>query len=137
MQPKILVSEAQVFHPAEGYAGSLDLISDVGKRRYLVDLKTGKGIYTDHAIQLALYMGAQFIGGYDAIEDTDVMYPEQTQHLMDCESMAILHLRPDGWRFVEIPFTDKLAAAALDMVRLSRFYLDHPDLETLKGDTYP
>lgn len=141
MQPEVLVSEQQVFHLKEGYAGSLDLIANLtiaGKRmRTLVDLKTGKGIYTDHAIQLALYMGAEFIGGYDPIEDLDVMFPTPTQHLMDCETMGVLHLRPDAWSFVEIPYTDRLAAAALDMVRLARFYMDNPDIETLKGATYP
>jgi hypothetical protein len=143
MSPNILVSEAQVFHPQEGYAGSLDLIADVrpdgGMRpptRFLIDLKTGKGLYTDHAVQLALYMDATFIGGYDPLEDADVMYAQQTQYLTECESMAILHLRPDGWQWVEIPHTAELSAAALQMVRLSRFYLNHPDLETLKGDTH-
>ena len=141
MQPEILVSEAQVFHLKEGYAGSLDLIANCtieGKRKQtLVDLKTGKGVYTDHAIQLALYMGAEFIGGYDPIDDLDAMFPTQTQHLMDCETMAVLHLRPDGYQFIEIPYTDRLAAAALDMVRLARFFMDNPDIEKLKGVTYP
>lgn len=142
MGPNIRMSEAQVFHLGEGYAGSLDLVADIAigtrkPKRFLVDLKTGKGTYTDHAIQLALYMGGQFIGGYDPIEDQDVIFPAQTQLLEDCESMAILHLRPDGWRFIEVPYTDELAAAALDMVHVARFYMNHPTIETLQGVTYP
>jgi hypothetical protein len=141
MAPEIHMSESQVFHLTEGYAGSLDLVAGVKitgpRRKCLIDIKTGKGLYTDHAIQLALYMGGQFVGGFDPVEGIDVMFPEQTQHLIDCESMGILHLRPDGWQFVEIPFTDRLAAVALDMVHIARFYLDNPDISTLTGAIYP
>jgi hypothetical protein len=142
MGPNILLHEAQVFHLSEGYAGSLDLIADVSTHmraptRYLVDLKTGKGTYTDHAIQLALYFGAQFIGGFDPIEGQDVIFPAQSALLEGCERAAILHLRPDGWEFIEVPITDELAAAALDMVHLARFFLAHPTIETLKGATFP
>ena len=137
MDPEVLVSEAQVFSLKHGYAGSLDLIAEIKGHKYLVDLKTGKGVYTDHAVQLALYMGADFIGGFDPYEGMDAMFPEPTQHLMDCESMAVLHLRPDGWQFIEIPYSDALAAASLDMVRLAHFFMDNPTIDTLKGATYP
>ena len=133
LSPTIRMSERQVFSLKQGYAGSFDLIADIGKHRYLVDLKTGKGTYTDHAIQLALYMGADFIGGYDPLTDTDVIYPEDSAIFAECDRMAILHLRPEGYDFINIPFTDELAAAALDMVSVARFLRDHPTIDTLKG----
>jgi hypothetical protein len=143
MRPRILWNEGQCFNLSEGYAGSFDLIADMpGKHpeddstRYLIDLKTGKGVYNDHALQLALYFGAEFVGGYDAQEDRDVAYEQATELLNSCDSMAVLHLRPDSYEFIPIPLTDELAAAALDMVHLCRFFTNHPDIQSLKGDIY-
>jgi hypothetical protein len=135
MKPRILVNEAQVFNLKEGYAGSLDMIADVKGHRVLIDLKTGKGIYTDHALQLALYYCAEFVGGYDPILDKDVVYEEATKYLNECDSTAILHLRPDSWEWVPIEMTDEVIAAAADMVRFSRFLTNHPTIDTLKGVT--
>ena len=131
MKPRILVQEGQVFHLTERYAGSLDLIAEVDGRTYVIDLKTGRGTYPDHAVQLALYTGAEFIGGFDATLDKDVEYPVQTDALKSADAMAILHLRPTGWKWIEIPLTDELAAAAIDMVRLAHFYGRHPDIDSL------
>jgi len=134
MEPTILLNESQVFNLTEGYAGSLDLIADIKQSRWLIDIKTGKGVYNDHALQLALYLGAEFIGGYDPQEDADVQYPEATAILHDTDRMAVLHLRPDDYTFIPIPLTDELAAAAIDMVHLCRFFINHPDITTLKGE---
>lgn len=138
---RVLMNEAQVFNLTLGYAGSLDIIAEATKtlpkyglvegRRYVVDLKTGKGVYNDHALQLALYFGAEFVGGYDPLDDADVQYPEQTALLQSCEETAILHLRPDEWEWMPIPITDELAAAAVDLTRLAHWFTKHPDLSSL------
>ena len=140
---EVLLNEAQVFNLSLGYAGSLDFIGratiDVPKYGIkagdipLVDLKTGKGIYNDHALQLALYYGAEFVGGYDPQDDKDVVYVDQTSILKQTTGAAILHLRPDAWDWVPIPITDELAAAAVDLTRLATWFVNHPTLDTLKG----
>lgn len=136
-KPDILLSEQQVFNLTLGYAGSFDLIADIPNgtsyTRTLIDIKTGKGVYSDHALQLALYMGGEFIGGYDSLEDRDVVYEAATEVFKSCTEMAVLHLRPGMYEMVYIPLTDELAAAAVDMVRFSAFLLKHPDISTLKG----
>lgn len=133
MNPTVLVSEAQVFSLDHGYAGSLDMIADVQGKRTLIDLKTGKHAYNDHALQLVLYFMADFIGGYDLTEDADVRYDAHTAFLKSCTDMAILHLRPEGWEYIPVPPTEALADYALSMVKLCRFYIDNPTIETLQG----
>ena len=131
MKPIVHVQEAQVFNLTLKYAGSLDMIVEIDGHYYLVDLKTGKGTYVDHAVQLALYMGAEFCGGFDVQTNKDVAYKAQTEALQNVEGMAVLHLRPDSWEWIEIPFSDELAAAAVDMVHLAHFYGNHPTLDSL------
>jgi len=130
-QPDVLWSEGQVFNLTQGYAGSFDLIADVDGIRTLIDIKTGKRVHTDHALQLALYFGAEFIGGYDQMEGKDVVFDYATDLFKDCASMAVLHLRPEKYELVRIPLTNELAAAALDMVRFSRWLIAHPTIDTI------
>lgn len=138
---RILINEAQVFNLTLGYAGSLDLIAEAmdtlpeyGLERgdvCVVDLKTGKGIYNDHALQLALYYGAEFVGGYDPIEGKDVPYEQATDTLRSVTGAAVLHLRPDMWEWVPIPMTDELVSAAVDLTRLAHWFVKYPTLEGL------
>jgi hypothetical protein len=142
---EVLLAESQVFNLTLGYAGSLDFIGrcrsplpEYGLQRgevVLTDIKTGKGVYNDHALQLALYFGAEFVGGFDPQEDKDVVYEDATDILKDSTASAILHLRPETWEFIPVPITDQLAAAAVDLVRLARWFAEHPTLDTLKGAT--
>jgi hypothetical protein len=137
-KPVIYLREKQVFNISEGYAGSFDLIAEVDGVMTLIDLKTGKGAYNDYAIQLAHYMNAEFIGGYDPIDDRDVIYEDATAIFRQVKQMAVLHLRPEGWGWYRIPATDDLRQAALAMARLARFFIAHPDLSTLSTkETYP
>ena len=134
-----------MFNLTLGYAGSLDLVGefmedlpDYGIKageRHVVDLKTGKGIYNDHALQLAMYFGAEFVGGFDPFDDKDVQYPDQTDVLQTVSSTGVLHLRPDSWEYVPIPVTDELAAAAVDLTRIATWFINHPTIDTLKGVT--
>ena len=128
-----LVNECQVFNLTLGYAGSLDLIAVKDGKYSVVDIKTGKGMYNDHALQLALYFGAEFVGGYDPIEDKDVLYEAQTDILKKVESTAILHLRPDSYEWVDIPITDELAAAAVDLTRMAHWFAKHPTIDSLRA----
>lgn len=135
-QPTILLQEQQVFNLTEGYAGSIDLVADIDTRRFLIDLKTGSGIYLDHVVQLMLYFGAEFVGGYDPLTDADEVYRQETSLFLGTTDIAILHLRPEGYEFIPIPITDEAAAASLDMVRFSRFLAKYADLPAfLKGVT--
>ena len=69
-RPEFLMSEATVFNRTESYAGTLDFIARIrssgdqlenaGATRTLIgDIKTGKGVYPEVALQLAAYRHAE------------------------------------------------------------------------------
>lgn len=73
-EPEILWSEATVYSRTHGYAGTADLIGKIriGKSVLpaIIDIKTGKRIYDDTAMQLAAYARADFVGLDDGSEAT-------------------------------------------------------------------
>lgn len=72
---KFLDCEVMVYSELHRYAGRFDLLFEQGGKRYLGDIKTGKGVYADFFIQM---------GGYE------VAYQEMTGQSVD--GRVILHL---------------------------------------------
>lgn len=95
-QPVWEASELTVYNRAEAYAGTFDAIAVIGGRRLMVDVKTGKGVYPEHALQLAAYRRGEFIGAPDG---TEVPMPE-------VDGACVLHLRPRSYRLIEVETTD-------------------------------
>lgn len=85
--------EASVFNRSENYAGTLDSICTIAGRRYLLDIKTGKGVYPETALQLAAYRYSEFIAGADGAE---IPMPE-------VDGCAVLHLpEAGGYELIEV-----------------------------------
>jgi len=94
---ELLLAERQVWNLEVGYAGTFDLIARFPDDSvWLVDLKTGSGIYSDHALQLAAYRYAEFVGN-DGVVDV-----EATELLRQVSGTAVLHLGQRKWEFVSI-----------------------------------
>lgn len=55
---KFLWSEKIVYSKKFGYVGTADLGVQIGKKKYLADIKTGNGIYTEAILQTAAYLEA-------------------------------------------------------------------------------
>src|SRR6266542_4966820 len=97
-RPKIHAAEASVYNKIEHYAGTLDCIATIGKRKLLFDVKTGKGVYPETALQLAAYRYAEFIG-----------LPDGSQKAMPAvDGCAVLHLREDSYDFREVEADDNI-----------------------------
>src|SRR6185369_13461709 len=65
-KPEILASEFQVFNLTVGYGGTGDLlVRFAGGSVWLIDLKTGNGVYPEHLIQVLFYSMAEFVGQDD------------------------------------------------------------------------
>jgi hypothetical protein len=93
--PEFEATEASVFSRAEHYAGTLDAICRLdGWGRWLVDYKTGKGVYPEVGLQLAAYRFAEFIGLPDGSEAP----------MPDVDGCACLHLPEEagGYEFLQI-----------------------------------
>jgi hypothetical protein len=85
-EPTYIAAEASVYNRTESYAGTLDKIAEIHGRRYLIDTKTGKGVYPEVALQLAAYRFAEFIGLADGSEEA----------MQPVDACAVLHLPEAG-----------------------------------------
>jgi hypothetical protein len=61
-EPEFLAAESTVFSREHSYAGTLDAVVTIDGRTYVLDVKTGAGIYAEVALQLAAYRAAEFMG---------------------------------------------------------------------------
>lgn len=92
-QPEILKVEFKVCSLTHRYAGTADLLARIGGETWLIDFKTGTGIYPETALQLAGLGFADFMGW---AEDPK-QYP-----IPPIDRYGVLHLRPD--RFDLVPY---------------------------------
>lgn len=90
--PVYELTEATVYNRKYGYAGTLDFIAHIGGKLVLGDIKTGKGVYGEVALQLAAYRYAEFIGLPDGNEAP----------VPPVDSAAVLHLRPGKYDLVPV-----------------------------------
>lgn len=103
-EPAFELAEASVYNRTEAYAGTLDAIAVIpGRGRALIDFKTtGKGVYPEHALQLAMYRFAEFIG-----------LPDGTEAPMPVvDGCAVLWLAPDTYELVPVTADEQVFTAA-------------------------
>lgn len=113
------LSEAAVVHPLVGYGGTFDLLAkDRDGKTVLADIKTGKGVYREAALQLTAYGMAVLVSPFGS----EVAYP---MPLID--RYVILHVTVDGVREIEVPVGKLEEAAFMACVDLHRW------AETTKG----
>lgn len=91
---EVLLTERQVWSLEVGYAGTFDLLCRFPDGSlWIVDLKTGSGLYPDHALQLAAYRWAEFVGEDDVVDEA------ATWLLRGVTGTAVLHLGARKWEF--------------------------------------
>lgn len=93
------------------YAGRFDLIADIGQERWMLDVKTGSGVYSDAALQIDAYRNAEFYVDEDD-PDTEHPMPEGITRI------GVLHVTADGTSLYPMrsdgePYTDFLHALFL------------------------
>lgn len=92
-QPEYLFVEDAVWSDTHEYAGSFDAIAVIEGETVIVDAKTTRsGVHEEVALQLSAYSHADRIINQDG-ESVDL--PVIT-------AGAVLHLRPEGWKFVPV-----------------------------------
>ncbi len=94
---EILATEFQVWNPTVGYAGTCDLLGRFPDGSiWVIDLKTGKGVYGEHALQLMAYLMAEFVGSDDTVDEAT------TTLLKQARGIAVLHLGAADWEFISL-----------------------------------
>lgn len=110
-KPTIIENEVTIFNRTYNYAGTLDLLVDMDTDIWLIDVKTGKGIYPEYAMQVAAYANGEFIGRHNGRETP---LPKVTRG-------AILHLRPNGCKFIMVDISDRVFKSFLHCREVFRF----------------
>jgi len=108
-RPRFLAVEAMVCSERYEYGGTADAFAEIDGEIWLLDYKTGAGVYPDTALQLAGLARAQFIG-----------YPgDPTQYPVPFATrFGVLHIRPEGARLLPVVVNRETVAAFLDARRL-------------------
>lgn len=109
-KPEYLESECTIFSRQHGYAGTADGIVRINGKIYIMDIKTGKTVYPEAALQMAAYRYGDFIGRPNGIEDP----------IPAIQGAFVLHLRPEGYEVVPVdsgPDTFDTFLSALDIFR--------------------
>ncbi len=116
VQPEVHAIEGVVFNRKHRYAGAFDFIFDFNYTdgildgRYIVDVKTGSGIYESDALQQTAYRNGEFI----AVGDDEVPMPE-------VKGAFCLHLRPKGWKLIPVVTSDTSWQAFLSCLETARW----------------
>jgi hypothetical protein len=125
----IIATEKQVWNLSIGYAGTFDYLvefpnGDIG----VIDLKTGRGTYTDHVLQLISYALAEFIGNDGVID------PVLTKALHAANTMALLHVSETGWHYQRIPATTEAFTAFRGLVAFATWSAANPEVGPLADE---
>ncbi len=125
-------AEMPVYNRTLTYAGTLDGICTVDGDRYILDVKTGKGVYPEVALQMAAYAHAEFcvpIRNHPGARQVTPRRgrrwyewhgPETDEHpIPDVVGGLVVHLRPDALRVIPVDVGDAAwlafrAACAVD-----------------------
>jgi hypothetical protein len=107
--PRFIAVEAMVCSPRYEYGGTADAFVEIEGEIWLLDYKTGTGVYPDSALQLGALARAQFIGRTG--DPTQYPVPPATR-------FGILHIRPEGARLLPVRVDRETVAAFLDARRL-------------------
>lgn len=122
-KPEILATEFQVWNLTEGYAGTGDLLCRFTDGSvWLIDLKTGKGTYSEHLLQVLNYAMGEFVGSDDVIDQP------LTDMLRSVSGVAVLHLADDHWEFKRLEVTPEAWTAARGLLRFAMWMHEHPDI---------
>lgn len=133
-RPEVIAAETKVYHRntrGQAYAGTLDLLVKIDGETAVVDIKTGRNVWPEAALQINAYAYADFL-------IADPNHPGAIQHtpgrgrrwyewhgppadeveMPDVEAGYVLHLRPDGYSLLPVPIEDRLYDLFLSLFRV-------------------
>ncbi len=91
-QPKFIYNECTLWSRKHSYAGTADAIAEIGGSVYLLDFKTGKGVYAEAGLQVSALAGADFI-----------ITPEgEEKEIPALDFVAAIHIRPRSCRLIPV-----------------------------------
>ena len=112
-EPKFVECESTVYNRAVGYAGTMDLIAIIDGARTIVDIKTGKNVWPEAALQLAAYSRGEFIGRQEVAGETGGTqhYEYIEEPMQEVQRAAVLHLRMTQYKYIPCRIDDEVFRA--------------------------
>lgn len=127
-KPRPVLVEATVANLQWGYAGQLDLAADLPNgERALLDLKSGRGIYPDHAPQVGAYRNAEIY--------LDENGEEQRLADLGINASYIVHVRANGYDV--IPVNSEPGGSYKAFLHLLWIYRRLDEMDQWLGDPAP
>lgn len=111
--PRIIEQERTVANIEQGYAGTLDLICEMGGKTYIGDIKTSPRVYETTALQLAAYRHATHMVDGEETVATDL--------LSRVEGGFVLRLAPRSYQVAFMRVGDEEYQAFLAAMRLKKW----------------
>ena len=125
---KLLGAELTVFNTTHGYAGTLDLWDSLDGVPWILDWKTSKTIYNEHAVQQTAYQNSEF-----AIVNKTVVEKSKGEEWVGkvipwgremAEQLGIVHVEPTGCTLYPILDPDKLWTIFRAAAHIKKWQLD-------------
>jgi len=129
---EVEAAETKVYSRAHGYAGTADIfgrLRAIDDRMAVLDVKTGKSIWPEAAVQVAAYAKSDFLvadpnhpGAVQHNNRGEKRYytwngpPEDEIQLPDVQAGYVLHLRPDGYELHEVVDLDESFGVLLSLL---------------------
>jgi hypothetical protein len=120
IQPEYHRLEDTVWSETHGYAGSFDAYATIQGEKVWLDNKTTKsGVHAEVALQLSAYAHADYL--LDGETGETLLQPQGTRG-------GIVHVRPEGWAFYEVPIGEDVFEHFLNLRKVFTW-----DTEASKG----
>lgn len=117
-RPRPVLVEGVVASRTWMYAGTFDLVADIPNgERPIFDIKTGKGVYPDAALQQAAYVNAEYY--------LDAAGVEHPMAELGVTGAYIVHVRPDDYDVYPVDTGDDVFRVYQHLIWLSRRIGDH------------
>jgi hypothetical protein len=142
VKPRVEAAECKVYHRGYKqawnhsylYAGTMDLLCEIDGRMSILDVKTGKSVHEDAALQINAYAHADFLIADPNHPDAVQITPARGRRwyewrgdakdeipMPDIQAGYVLHLRDDKWTLYEVPISDELYEMFLSLFSVERW----------------
>jgi len=90
VKPRASESEVELFSEEYGYAGRCDIVVDINDTLWLIDVKTGKGIYKETGLQLVAYRQALMEMGIAEVDKMGVVLCKEDGEFVFQETKSVI-----------------------------------------------
>lgn len=123
---RILRHEYRIYNLTVGYGGTVDLLVVLPNGRvFVVDIKSGKNLWGEHALQVMGYLQGEFVGLDDVVDEG------LTAFHRGVHGMAVLHLGDDFWEFRSLLPDQATWDAFRGLFTFAVWQHEHDDIESV------